>query len=206
MSDEKPVEDGTHHPEENLKSPAGLPKPPIPPPPVAPPPPAHAAPPLENKESPPPSPPPDGPSADSAAPDVPPASNEKMLAMLCHLLALLGVVPPLNIVAPFILWLVKKDEVPAVDVEGKKSVNFQATVSVAAVVLYIVAKVGSEIPLIGGLAGFLGLAMLYLLAIGNLALVVVAAIRINNGQAASYPFAYDFIALFAPKGDDDEEA
>jgi uncharacterized Tic20 family protein/DNA-binding XRE family transcriptional regulator len=50
------------------------------------------------------------------------------LVPLFHLLALAGLLLPVfNIVLPFILWLVKKDENPEYDRQGKQVLNFHLT-------------------------------------------------------------------------------
>jgi len=48
-------------------------------------------------------------------------------AMGCHLavLAVYMGIPFGNILGPLIIWLVKKDEFPLVDEQGKESLNFQ---------------------------------------------------------------------------------
>lgn len=64
--------------------------------------------------------------------------NEKNMAMSCHLSALIGGVvlsftglPIGNILAPLVLWLMKKDSMPLVNEHGKEVLNFQITISIA---------------------------------------------------------------------------
>ena len=59
-------------------------------------------------------------------------------AMGCHLaaLALYIGIPFGNIFGPLIIWLIKKDEIPLVDEQGKESLNFQISL-----ILYGVAMV-----------------------------------------------------------------
>src|SRR5689334_1430002 len=49
-----------------------------------------------------------------------PTQDDKTMAMLSHLL---GIV--LGFVGPLIIWLIKKDQSPFVDDQGKESLNFQ---------------------------------------------------------------------------------
>lgn len=50
--------------------------------------------------------------------------EERTWAVLCHLAALLGIVFPFgNIMAPLIAWLIKKDESPLVNAEGRRSLT-----------------------------------------------------------------------------------
>ena len=54
------------------------------------------------------------------------SKDEKTWAMLCHLSAVAGFVIPFgSILGPLVVWLIKKDEMPIVDLHGKKSLNFQ---------------------------------------------------------------------------------
>ncbi len=47
-------------------------------------------------------------------------------AMLCHIGAFAGYIIPFgHIIAPLVIWLIKKDESPFVDDQGKESLNFQ---------------------------------------------------------------------------------
>ena len=64
--------------------------------------------------------------------------EEKTWGMLCHLLALTGLVIPIGvIVGPLIMWLVKKDESEFVDYHGKESLNFQITMMIGVVIGFI---------------------------------------------------------------------
>lgn len=67
-------------------------------------------------------------------------------AMWCHFSALVWIPPALfgitipfiNLIGPFVLWWVKKDENTLVDVEGKESVNFQLSMSLLSIVGLII--------------------------------------------------------------------
>jgi uncharacterized Tic20 family protein len=60
-----------------------------------------------------------------------PESQARMWNMLCHLSALAGFIgiPFGNILGPLIVWQIKKNEFPSVDVHGKAALNFQITVT-----------------------------------------------------------------------------
>ena len=69
----------------------------------------------------------------TSAADVP--KDQRTMGMLCHLLAFCGFVFPFGgIIAPLVLWLVKKDEMPFVNDQGKEALNFQITVAIAVLI------------------------------------------------------------------------
>jgi uncharacterized Tic20 family protein len=115
------------------------------------------------------------PPAPTAAPPVPPARTWEML---CHLSALAGFVIPLgNLIGPFLVWQLKKNEFPTVDAHGKQALNFQLSCLIYAAVSFVLIFVLIGIPL--------------LIAVGvfNLICVIVATIKVNNGQTWKYPLA-----------------
>ena len=117
-------------------------------------------------------------------PELPPATtaDERTWAMLAHLAALAGYVIPMgNIVGPLIVWLMKKDEMPVVDAHGKESLNFQITVTIAAMIC---------IPLM-----FVCVGMILLPAVGVFALVmiIISSIKANKGESVRYPLTIRFI-------------
>jgi uncharacterized Tic20 family protein len=114
------------------------------------------------------------------------SNEERTWGMLSHLSALVGyfVLPCGNIIAPLIIWLIKKDESQFVADQAKESLNFQIS-------LIIYAIVGSVICLILTLVVigiFLWIALGAALYIGGIVLTIVGAIRANEGQAYRYPW------------------
>lgn len=98
--------------------------------------------------------------------------------MLCHLSALLALVgvPLGNLVGPLIVWLMKKNEFPFVDAQGKESLNFQMSMT-----LYGVVAAAASVILIG-------IPFLVAVVLADLVLVVVAALKVGNGEPFRYPF------------------
>ena len=124
-------------------------------------------------------------------PEVPPSPAEPALpdkdqctwAMLCHLRAFAGYAIPFGgIVGPLIVWLIKKDEMPFVDDQGKEAVNFQISIMiyvfVSAVLIFAV----------------IGIVLLPAVLIFDLVMVIIAAIRGNAGEAYRYPLCIRFIS------------
>ena len=113
------------------------------------------------------------------------SKDERTWGMLSHLSALVGyfVVPFGSIIAPLIIWLVKKDQSQFVGDQAKEALNFQIS-------LMIYAIVGTVIGLILMLVivgFFLLIALWAALYIGGIVLTIIAAIKANEGQAYRYP-------------------
>ena len=102
--------------------------------------------------------------------------EDKTNGMLCHALAFAGVVVPFgNLIGPLIWWLMKKDTSPYVDQEGRESVNFQLTATVAMVISAVLMIV---------LIGFL---LLPIVGIGTLVLTIIGTIKATEGRGYRYP-------------------
>lgn len=110
------------------------------------------------------------------------SKEQRTWAMLCHLSALAGFIIPMgSIIGPLIVWLVKKEEMPLVAEHGLKSLNFQITMLIAYVICFILMFV------------VIGVILLPLLAIFSFIMVVVGAIKANDGKPFSYPLSLSLI-------------
>ena len=117
-------------------------------------------------------------------PYVGPASDKdaRTFGMLTHLLSLAGLVIPLgNIIGPLVIWLMKKDTHPFVDDQGKESLNFQITVTIALFVAALTICIG------------IGFFLLPIIGIVALVFAIIAALKANEGVAYRYPFNIRFI-------------
>lgn len=111
-----------------------------------------------------------------------PGPDQTQLAMFCHLLGFAGFIIPFgNLIGPLILWVVKKDTMPFVDVNGKNAVNFQITALIAFAVSVVLIFV------------VIGLFILPVIAVLQIIFMVIAAIKAAAGEAWSYPGAIRFI-------------
>lgn len=132
-----------------------------------------------NQPPPPAQPPqPAGPVQPSGAGSASPyTKEERNYAMLCHLTSLVGFVLPIigNIVPPLVLWLIKREESAFIDDQGKESVNFQITLSFGLMVALLLSIV------------LIGIPILFALWIAQLILVIIAAVRSQEGTAYRYP-------------------
>ncbi len=104
------------------------------------------------------------------------SKDARMWAMLCHLLGLFTC-----FIGPLIIWLIKKDEDPFVDDQGKEALNFQITVAIAMIVSAALAVIC--------VGFFLGIAV----SIADLVFCIVASVKANGGQAYRYPVSIRLI-------------
>jgi uncharacterized Tic20 family protein len=111
------------------------------------------------------------------------SQDEKTWGMLAHLSSLSGFIIPFgSLLGPLIIWLVKRDTMPFVADQGKEALNFNITVTIAAIVSGILTLV---------LIGFLLLAVV---VVGWLVLTIMATIESNKGVAYRYPFTLRLIS------------
>ena len=96
-------------------------------------------------------------------------SDIRMWAMFCHLAGVVGVIGPL------VVWLLKKEDSPFIDEQGKEAVNFQITMLIYGIV--------------AGLLCFacIGFILAPALGITALILLIIATIKANDGHHYRYP-------------------
>jgi uncharacterized Tic20 family protein len=103
-------------------------------------------------------------------------------ALFCHLGALAGYIIPFgHIIAPLIIWLIKKDESPLVDDQGKESLNFQISMTIYAIIALLLTLI------------LIGYILFVALMIFDLVMVIVAAVRANSGEKYRYPLCIRLI-------------
>lgn len=103
--------------------------------------------------------------------------SEKQWVIFCHAGALAGLIIPFgNIIVPAIIWSMKKEESEWIDEQGKESLNFQISMTI-----YL---------FVAGLLVFLlvGIPLLILLGIADLAFIIIAIIKSDKGERYRYPF------------------
>lgn len=106
--------------------------------------------------------------------------------MLAHLLGGL-----FFFVGPLIIWLLKKEESPFVNDQGKEALNFQITVAIALVAATIVGSILAFIPFAGACLAPLVFAVV---PIGNLVFAILGCMAANKGTPYRYPFALRLIS------------
>lgn len=101
--------------------------------------------------------------------------------MLLHLSQFAAyVVPVLGIVLPIVMWAANKDEYREVDAHGRAVLNWILSACIYAFISFILVLVVIGIPM--------------LFALGACAIIfpIVGAVRANDGELWSYPFAIPF--------------
>jgi uncharacterized protein len=113
--------------------------------------------------------------------DLPELTNDaKNWAVMCHLAALIGLaVPPFGFfLGPLFVWLLKRNEHPYIDENGKEAFNFQVSALIYAVLLCCL---------------IITIPLLLVLIAADVILTIVAAIKASNGEVYRYPFALRLI-------------
>jgi uncharacterized Tic20 family protein len=105
----------------------------------------------------------------------------KNLGMLCHLLALTGFIIPFgNIFGPLVVWMMGKSESQFVDDHGKASLNFQLTLTLYFIGLFVLGF------FVGGVVIFLMIASAIVLGLYGVIMIIVNAIKAHNGEDGEY--------------------
>jgi len=116
-------------------------------------------------------------------------AEERQWAMFAHLSALAGGLLTSAIggwgffIGPLVIWLMKKDTMPFVADQAKEALNFNITVSGIFLILLILSL------LTLGLGFLVTAPIMLILGIGALVLIIIAAMKANQGIAYRYPFA-----------------
>ncbi|MEJ7829140.1 MAG: DUF4870 domain-containing protein [Segetibacter sp.] len=102
-----------------------------------------------------------------------PTSDEKNLAILSHVLTIIA-----PVLAPLVIYLIKKDESTYISAHAKESLNFQITMMIIALILVI---------------SIIGLLFVWIVGIVALVFVVIASIKASEGKLYRYPFTIRLI-------------
>jgi uncharacterized Tic20 family protein len=138
------------------------------PPPQPPPPPAGGPPPG--------GPPPGGPGQQPLSPD-----QERLWAMLAHLLSFVAAYLFLGFVAPLVVLLVFGPRSAYVRAHAVESLNFNLSWLLYAIVSVVLIFIG------------IGILLLLALGIAYVVLIIIASVRANNGEFFRYPLTIRFV-------------
>lgn len=121
-------------------------------------------------------------------------TQQRQWAMFAHLSALLGGLLTTAwggsigcFVGPLVIWLLKKDTMPFVGDQAKEALNFNITVAIIFLVLFLMTifTLGIGIIITGPLFVVVGLSWLVF--------TIIAAIKANDGVAYRYPLTLRLI-------------
>ena len=108
--------------------------------------------------------------------------SERQWAMLTHLSGLAQfAMPGLGIVAPLVMWTMKKDDSPFLDDHGREAVNFQLSMLVYSIVCGLLCFVLIGIPMLLGLLVY------------EVVAVVMAAMDADKGRDVRYALTIPFL-------------
>ncbi|MBK8946710.1 MAG: DUF4870 domain-containing protein [Ignavibacteriae bacterium] len=108
--------------------------------------------------------------------------DERMWAMIAHLSAVVGFVIPFgNVIAPLLIWILKKEESAFINDQGKEALNFQISVTIYAFICIVLIIL------------LIGIALLIALGIFALIFIIIASINSYDGKAYRYPMTIRLI-------------
>ncbi len=118
----------------------------------------------------------------SPSPSMALSSQEKNWAVWSHLSAFVGFFFPLgNIIAPVILWQIKKEELPFGSAQAKECLNFQISVVIYLIASWVLMFV------------FVGFLTAVVVAVCSITYPIRAAIKASKGIPYKYPMTIRLI-------------
>lgn len=110
------------------------------------------------------------------------SKEERIWALFCHISSFAGYLIPFgNILAPLIIWILKREESELIDDQGKEAFNFQVSVTLYFIMSIILVIFLIGIPLLIGLLFF------------HVIVTIIAGIRANDGEKYRYPLTIRFV-------------
>ena len=120
----------------------------------------------------------------TAASGAAPTENERTWGMLAHLSALVGLVIPLigNVLGPLVVSIARSDQSAFVAAHAKEALNFNISVTLAALLCTLLMLV------------FVGFLLGSALFIAWLVITLIASIKASEGAAYRYPFSLRLVS------------
>ena len=111
-----------------------------------------------------------------------PDKEANMWAMIMHLSQLGNYVIPLSgVIAPIVIWQLKKDELPTIDAHGKNVTNWIISTLIYGLVFLLLSLV------------VIGVFLLIALGVANIIFVIMGAVKANSGEVWKYPGTISFL-------------
>lgn len=122
-------------------------------------------------------------------------AEERQWALFAHLSILIGGFLTSGwagsigtFIGPLVIWLMKKDTMPFVSDQAKEALNFAITIAIVCMALLLLTLLSL------GIAALLTIPVLLVVGLGSLVLVIMAAVKANEGVAYRYPFAIRLVS------------
>lgn len=109
---------------------------------------------------------------------VTPTKDERTWALVAHLGGIF-----FSFLAPLVVWLIQKEQMPFVDDQGKEALNFQLALVVASLAATILTVITCGV----------GSVLFMALYAADLIFSIMAAVKVNEGAAYRYPLTIRFI-------------
>ncbi|HEY9733259.1 MAG TPA: DUF4870 domain-containing protein [Drouetiella sp.] len=106
-------------------------------------------------------------------------SEERAVAVCCHLLSLVATSVLLNLLVPLVIMMISDS--PFVKGQAKECLNFQISIMFWAFISFLCCFI------------FIGFGMFIILAILALVLPIVAAFSVGGGEAYRYPLTFRLV-------------
>jgi len=105
------------------------------------------------------------------------SKDERMWGMLAHISAVAGFVFPFgNVIGPLLIWILKKEEFPFVNDQGKEALNFQISISIYVIISIVLVFI------------VIGIPILIIIGLFALIMTIIASINAYDGKTYRYPF------------------
>lgn len=110
--------------------------------------------------------------------------DPNMWGMFIHLSQLCGfIVPVAGLVAPIVIWQVKKNDSEIIDRHGRIVVNWVITELILGIIFTLLCFI------------LIGFPLLFALMVVGIIFPIVGAVKANNGEVWRYPCSYEFFTL-----------
>ncbi|MDJ0866295.1 MAG: DUF4870 domain-containing protein [Myxococcota bacterium] len=105
-----------------------------------------------------------------------PSTAERNWAVFCHLGGFAGYVFPFgNVIAPLVLWLMRREESEYVEDHGREALNFQISITLYAAIAGVL------------ILALIGIPLLIAVAIFQFVWMIIASVRASEGERYRYP-------------------
>ena len=112
-----------------------------------------------------------------------PSTDANQYSMFIHLSQFLGIFTGIGIIVPVILWLIKKDESPVIDNNGKIVINWILSLLIYAACAGILCIIVIGIPL------------LIALDVCDFIFIILGSIKASSGVLWKYPLSIEFFSI-----------